>query len=350
MDKEIQRLIEMYTVASENIQELINVLVDRGLSRKAQEKLLREIQAIINQLTETAGESANSIITQAYMNGSEEAINTLLSQGVQRSAVATTVTTVIHVRAVQEIVDETFYRILENSDHMTGDAKKRIKNVVQEANRRSLIEGVSRRQATKDAVAEMNQKGITGMIAKNGAEIPAEKYMANVIQYHQRKAHVDGVVNRLVDNKRDLVYVNHVGITCPVCAIFQGRVYSVSGNDSRFPPLEQRPPYHGHCVHNVSVWTEEYMDEEEIGKAIADSNRPFEDNRTAANKKKYEEMQRETSQKNETRKQWIRYKARMPGMPDLRTFASHKARNTKKYQGWMEDFRRFGYEIKSRSN
>lgn len=187
------------------------------------------------------------------------------------------------------------------------------------------------------------------MVYKNGAVMPADKYMANVIHYHQRKAHVDGAINRMIENKQDLVYVNFVGITCEVCAKYQGRVYSISGNDKRFPKLEKRPPYHSHCVHNATPWVEEYQHEKDIKKAIKDSSRPFTDNRTERNIQKYEEIQREKSKKNETRKQWIRYKARMPDLPDLRTFASHKARNTKRYQLWMEEYRKIGHEIKDRS-
>lgn len=108
-----------------------------------------------------------------------------------------------------------------------------------------------------------------------------------------------------------------------------------------------RPPYHGHCVHNATPWVERYHDEDEIEKAINDSNRPFTDNRTELNIRKYEQLQQEKSRQNETRNQWIRYKSRMPDMPDLKTFASQKARNTKKYNEWQEDYRKIGQSIKS---
>jgi hypothetical protein len=343
-----EKLIQMYSEASFYLMGLIQVL-EEGPTKKRKEQLLRQIRELIANLSENAAQVSRDIIEDSYKAGSEVAIQQLSAQGVAKEVIEPTLKTVIHVRAVQALVDETFYRILEANDHMTEDAKNRIEEVVFQANRRSLIQGVSRRQATKDAIAEINQKGITGMVAKNGAQIPAEKYMANVIQYHQRKAHVEGVINRLIENKRDLVYVNRVGITCDHCAKYQGRVYSISGDDNRFPKLDQRPPYHGHCVHSTSAWVEDYHDELDVKKAIKDSNKPFTDSRSEANIKKYEEIQKEKSQKNETRKQWIRYKARMPDLPDLKTFASHKARNTKKYQEWMEDFRKFGVKIKKRS-
>jgi hypothetical protein len=348
MDK-AEKLIQMYSEASFYLLGLIQSL-EEGPTKKRKQQLLRQIRELIASLSENAAQISRDIIEESYEAGSTEAVKQLKAQGVAKEIIEPTLKTVIHTRAIQAMVDEVFYRILEVNDHMSSDAKERIEEAVFRANRRSLIEGVSRRQATKDALAEINQKGITGIVAKNGAEIPAEKYMANVIQYHQRKAHVEGVINRLIENKKELVYINSVGITCDHCAKYQGRVYSITGGDNRFPKLDQRPPYHGHCVHSASAWVEDYHDELEVKKAMKDSNKPFTDSRSESNIKKYEDLQKEKSKKNDARKQWIRYKARMPDLPDLKTFASQKARNTKKFQEWMEDYRKVGGEIKKRGS
>lgn len=342
-----EQLIQLYQEASLRIMELIRTLED-GPTKRRKEALLKQINEILSSLTGSAADLARDIIEESYEAGSVEALRQLVQQGIASESLEKSIKTVIHVQAIQSILDETFYSILEATDHMSQDSKQRIEEIVRRANQRSLIEGVSRRQATKDAVAELLQRDITGIIAKNGAVIPADKYMTNVIHYNQRKAHVEGSINRMVDNSQDLVYVNFVGITCEVCAKYQGRVYSISGRDERFPQLEQRPPYHGHCVHSTSAWVEDFHDELEVRKMMKDSNRPFTDNRTEKNIREYEKMQQETSKKNEVRKQWIRYKSRMPNLPDLRTFASQKARNTKLYQQWMADYREIGGEIKRR--
>ncbi|KIO60228.1 hypothetical protein B4065_0154 [Caldibacillus thermoamylovorans] len=337
-----EKLIKLYERASEELLEQIRNLED-GFSRRRKEKLLKTVLEVINKLQEESGELAKQIVEDSYKNGSDESVEEMIKQGLEE--VNNSIQSVIHEEAVQQIIDEVFYRILEATDHMSNDVKERIEEVVRRANERSLTTGLSRRQATKQAIAELTQQGITGIIYKNGARMPADKYLANVIHYFQRKAHVDGEINKMIEYDQDLVYVNFVGITCERCAQYQGRVYSISGKDKRFPQLVERPPYHGHCVHNATPWIEKYHNIADIDKAIKDSNRPFVDNRTEANIRKYERIQKEKSWSNETRKQWIRYKARMPDMPDLRTFASHKSRNTKKYQEWMEDYRKVGFEI-----
>lgn len=343
-----EELIALYAQTDQRLRDLVQALQDGNISNRRKQELFQQIDAIIAELTGNAGQGLADLIGTEYRGGAAAVVEELVAAGIAREALDVTVQAITHQRAAQAISDEAFYSILEATEHMSRDAKQRIEDAVKIANEQSLLEGVSRRQATQNAVAQVNKQGITGMVAKNGARIPADKYMAGVVQYHQRKAHVTGTENMAVQNGQDLVYVNFVGITCSLCAKYQGRVYSISGNDERFPKLDLRPPYHSHCVHSLSVWVEEFTPAAEVAQTIKDSNRPFDkDNRTEANIKRYNELQREKSRKNETRKQWIRYKATLPNdTPDLKQFASNKVRGTKKYGELQELYRKVNIEIK----
>lgn len=334
----LDKLLAVFEETSSKLLDLVRSLL--GFSGNRLSRYLKEVENIASAMQEEAVILLLQVIEESYRQGSNEAINTLKMTGLENINAKLSIG--VDRAAVQQIVDDAFYSILEATDFMTQDTKDRIESIVQEANRAALVEGQSRRIATQKAIAEATERGITGIIAKNGARIPVEKYLAGTIQYYQRKAHVDGVLNRMTQNNLDLIYVNSVGITCSRCAQYQGRVYSVSGSDKRFPPLIERPPYHAHCVHSAYPWIERYEDDEQVQRMLVESNRPFEDNRAERNIQRYTELQQEKSKKNEVRKQWIRYKSRMPDLPDLRTFASHKARNTQKYQEWMADYRAFG--------
>jgi hypothetical protein len=340
----IKKFLRLFEKASNNLLNRIREMVKPS----EEEEVINKVTEVINSLVEHSSKLLPNIIKKSYKNGSDEAINSMIKQGFKEREILQSLKSIVHKEAVQAIVDEAFYSILEATDNMSLDAKKRIREVVKIANENILNNGVSRKRAIKDAAAQLTEEQITGIVDVAGRRWPIDKYMANVIQYHQRKAHVEGSINRMIENGQDLVYVNFVGITCERCAQYQGRVYSISGNDRRFPKLDVRPPYHSHCVHSTSAWVEDYQDEDDIKQALIDSNRPFADNRTEENIRKYEQIQREKSKQNETRKQWIRYKARISDLPDLRTFASHKARNTEKYREWLEDFRKIGLEIKRR--
>ena len=343
-----EKIIALYVRADERLRELVQSLEDGSISQRRKNELLRQVEAIIAELTGQTGQQMAGMISESYHAGAAEAVTSMIRAGMASESINTTLRPLIHQRAAQAIMDEAFYSILEASDNMSADAKRRIEEAVRRANERSLLTGTSRREATHQAVAELNQQGITGIVTRNGARVPADKYMSGVIHYHQRKAHVTGTENMAIQNGIDLVYVNAVGITCEYCAKYQGRVYSISGNDPRFPKLEQRPPYHSHCVHSLTPWIEELTSPDEVQRMIEQSNRPFVDNRTEANIRRYNELQREKSRKNATRKQWIRYKAVLPDdTPDLRTFASMKARNTQSYRELQEVYRKVNAMIKA---
>jgi hypothetical protein len=328
-------LVALYTSADERLRALIQSLVSSSPTQRRKQQLLRQVEQIIAELTGQAGTQMAQLTGESYRAGASSAVSSMTQAGIAINSINETLKPLIHQRAAQAIMDEAFYSILEASDHMSADAKRRIEDVVRQANVRSLTEGVSRKQATRDAVVDLNNRGITGMVAKNGARIPVDKYMSGVVHYHQRKAHVTGQENLIVQNDLDLVYVNFVGITCEYCAVYQGRVYSISGQDKRFPKLEQRPPYHSHCVHSLSAWIEEYTPPNEVEQMVKQSNRPFADNRTEANINRYKELQRDKAKLNEDRKQFARYSAIAPDdtPKSLAAFRRMKYNNS---VGWQE--------------
>lgn len=339
---EKEKLIKLYEDASYSILDKIRDSGD-SLNQRSKLDLLNSVGNIISALQGDSVSLVLAIIEKAYKAGSKEALESMVTRGTDK--LEASFKSGIHREAVQKIVDDAFYTVLQASDYMEQDVKNRLEAIISTANRNSLVEGMSRKAATQKAVEEATQSGITGIITKNGSQVPVDKYLSSSISYYQRKAHVDGSINRMMENGQDLLYVNSVGITCPMCAQYQGRVYSISGKDKRFPPLDVRPPYHGHCVHSTSPWNEDYQTSDDIKKMLKDSNRPFEDNRTEENIEKYKKIQHKTSKKNAARKQWIQYKSRMPDLPDLKTFASQKAKNSEKYKEWAGDYKTFGKQI-----
>lgn len=338
-----EKLIALYTRAGERLLELIRTLEEGTFSRRRKERLLKEVDEILDGLTDGAALSMSELLAQAYKEGVGEAAGSMRAQGVPEEQINTALEPLIHQQAVQAIMDDSFFRILETTDNMSQDAKRRIEEVVRTATERMLTEGVSRRQATKEAIARMTEQGITGIVAKNGARIPADKYMNGVVQYNLRKAHVTGTENTAVQNGYDLVYVNYVGITCEHCARKQGRVYSLSGNDKRWPHMtdEFKPPYHSYCVHSMSVWIEEYQSPEEVARLLDISNRIGEETRSEQHIRRYKEMQAKKAQLNADRKQFERYRAIVPETPStFSAFRRMKNSDSERWHFMQLDYRR----------
>ena len=120
----------------------------------------------------------------------------------------------------------------------------------------------------------------------------------------------------------DLVEMSSHGATCSECAKYEGRVFSLTGKDSRFPVLpEQVKQYggiHTGCRHTFHPFVYGVSTSLCGGKnIIAYSNRPFVDNRTEEQRKRYEEYLQYEANLKRTELASEEYKLIVEKLPDL---------------------------------
>ena len=111
------------------------------------------------------------------------------------------------------------------------------------------------------------------------------------------------------DETHDLYYIVPRGSNCPVCSRYEGRVYSRSGKDPRFPPLYKAfgkidpdgpdsientyVSIHPNCRHALARWNEKTRTPQELAEMQEKSNQPFDiDPRTEEQVKRYKEKER----------------------------------------------------------
>ena len=111
----------------------------------------------------------------------------------------------------------------------------------------------------------------------------------------------DSVTDKINDIKRlpkysdtDLIYVFGNRICCEECAKYINRVYSISGNIDKYPSfLEYLSNSPGCCPHTEVPFYDGFSQMKDSNNNPVDpikfSNRPFVDDRTEEEKKKYEE-------------------------------------------------------------
>ena len=83
-------------------------------------------------------------------------------------------------------------------------------------------------------VTELETKGITAFVDKAGRHWSLRDYGNMAIRTTQRQAEVASV---LTADEHDLWQIVKIGSTCPLCAAYEGRVYSKSGKNPNYPPL-----------------------------------------------------------------------------------------------------------------
>lgn len=71
--------------------------------------------------------------------------------------------------------------------------------------------------------------------------------MVGRVKFHD--AHSEASLSQARNHGTDLVQISSHNTTTAICIDYEGRVYSISGDDKRFPPLDNTPPYHPNCLH-----------------------------------------------------------------------------------------------------
>lgn len=146
--------------------------------------------------------------------------------------------------------------------------------------------GIGTRKAAEQAVKDLTTKGLTGFVDKAGREWSLSNYCDMATRTTARQAEVAAILSK---DDHDLYKISNIGSTCPLCAVYEGRVYSKSGTNPNYPPLtlafgkvDPAGPddltnsylnIHPNCLHTLMKFTEYGKTEAEL-KKIRDFSNP----------------------------------------------------------------------------
>lgn len=214
------------------------------------------------------------------------------------------------------------------------------------------------------------------LLARNGYTEEAKAEQENLDAHYtssmdrMRLTNFNSVLKTANEIGTDLLFMHVLGSTCPECAKYHGRVYSISGTSKIFPPLpeivKKIGAIHPGCHHSFSPYTQNVsrIDMEYIKKThplknpkfakniITFSNRPFTDDRTDECKRAAEisRIERARAKYNKQRRDELIYQGYLKQQADyaeynwlLAHFPDHcpstatgyrrmKTQNTKNYQ------------------
>lgn len=198
--------------------------------------------------------------------------------------------------------------------------------------RRKTLQSIARNTASGagliDASAELTRdilsEGITSFVDRSGRRWELANYCAMTTRTTSRQAINIGELYD--DPDHDLYMVVNRGSTCPVCARYEGRVYSRSGKSKHYPPLAEiygqidksQPKsldnsyltIHPNCRHTLTRYTERGRSTAEIEamrrKSSFTSNPLNIDPRKQADIEQYQETERQQGIHNAALRQYRR--------------------------------------------
>ena len=360
-----QALLELYQSTERRIIREIARKRTQGYVDYAELAALRRVRRAIQQMVDGSAKYVPLAIEHEFYKGKEA------KKGYE-NALSVAGSSPERDRVMEQLVDnlmgevqemaQTAYQSAEAQIYLTGRTDPGVY-------RQSVLRGAIAAQAegrgslssVEQVMQSLQQAGITAFVDKAGREWSLSAYGSMAVRTTVRQAQVSAI---LTADDHDLWKIKEIGSTCPLCAVYEGRIYSKSGMNPNYPPLaaafgKMDPAgsndlsntflnIHPSCQHSLVKWTEDYKTDEEIRQAREfssfETNPKTNDPRTEKQIEAYRNKERQRAAYRRDLDQFERYtKAGVEDFPkSMETFLRHKQKDDEKYKAWMAEYRKRG--------
>lgn len=255
-------------------QDITELLTTDGSARTANElneKLSQALNAAVSYLSKVNRDFTEKELPKAFQEGKDrikdppkvsakEAAEILEKQGFKY--------------AKNSFSRDTYIEI-QTATKSAGDGlKSRVNSIIKDLHKTGQDSVYNVQQAIAKDLA---QHGIFTVTYSNGAKQSLHSYAAMAARSARIESVNIGEIGRALQSGTDLVKMTEMPQCCKLCSAYQGKVYSISGKDKRFPALFKTVLKNGYalphpnCRHEFIPWHEEIEDPADVEKAIKDS-------------------------------------------------------------------------------
>ena len=351
-------LIGIYREAQTRLAEIVTGNYGAG-TRTYYNSVLKQLERLMKQLEAETGQYISTEIPRQYKKALDDTYAYFKRNNLQMKR--PDMFSHIHSDAVSELANEMRYHINQGISIAGRRVMRYLDTARDNALRQAGLRSAALKAAAGQTVADM-QKDLMQRLANDGFltvqygtgkrayQVGLDSYAAMVARSTTREAGNLARENQLTENGYDLMMMTEHYPTCEACAVLQGRVYSISGRDKRFPPLSRAFPsgyrnVHPNCRHVMTYWIEEMQSPEEIKAALARSNAPFTDNRSDEEIALYSKQQADSRRMRADRSQFERYRQRLgeDAPKSFHTFRRIKNADGQKWKEMQEKYRNYLY-------
>lgn len=351
-------LIGIYREAQTRLAEIITGNYGAG-TKTYYNSVLKQLERLMKQLEAETGQYISTEIPRQYKKALDDTYAYFKRNNLQMKR--PDMFSHIHSDAVSELANEMRYHINQGISIAGRRVMRYLDTAKDNALRQAGLRSAALKAAAGQTVADM-QKDLMQRLANDGFltvqygtgkrayQVGLDSYTAMVARSTTREAGNLARENQLTENGYDLMMMTEHYPTCEACAVLQGRVYSISGRDKRFPPLSRAFPsgyrnVHPNCRHVMTYWIEEMQSPEEIRAALARSNAPFTDNRSDEEIALYSKQQADSRRMRADRSQFERYRQRLgeDAPKSFHTFRRIKNADGQRWKEMQEKYRNYLY-------
>lgn len=272
--QKVQELIAVYEKAEKNLISLIAEKEAKGNVTTYQKEMLESIRQELKILNDYVQENMEDIIRNSYQQGIDETYEQFRQENIDISRSAG------NSEIINNLVDNTTGNMVDANNFVGRRIEDAVREAALDATAQRMAQGEGLRFMQSLVKSNLLNLGMDAIVDKNGRPMSITNYAKMVARTTPREAVNVGKVQQMESMKKDLVKIDTTNTTCPICAIYQGRVYSISGKDKRFPWLKKvagfRSGYHTihpNCTHVLMPYIERF--DADVDQTIKNSNRAF---------------------------------------------------------------------------
>ena len=266
---------ELYLLYRQGFEKVLAILLqkqNKGKYAEREKAILADINKILREIEVETDNFSKNKIAETYQASRADVFGALAINapktlaGVDKRA----------IRELKNIFDNQIYDGI-------SQVKRNINKTVQKIAIAQKISGGKTREKVSEAVKILNSQNIFTFEDKLGRSYNLASYAEMAIKTIQTSAVNKAVFTACDTIDDDLVKMSSHITSCPLCAMYQGRIYSRSGKDKRYPPLStindgavvRYSILHPFCRHRFTAYIEEFDDNFEENRKL--SNQPFVD-------------------------------------------------------------------------
>lgn len=306
-EKHIQALVNLYRQGFVNVLNTLLQKQAKGQYTVFAKDQLKNVLDILAQLDAETAQWIQQVIPRIYQENHTQVLSFINKMGMQRKIRPAFAQ--VHQRAI-DVIAQNMY---DNLRQATQYAGRRIQDEYRRAGIDAMgekyTEGLTWRDTAQRVQDRLLTQGLTGFKDSIGREWRLDSYAQMVARTTSREIATVATLNTCQEADIDLVQISSHWPTCEICAPLQGKVFSISGKDERYPLLtpEYMTPFHPNCLHVTTPYVREF--DPQADKTQRHSNTPLDkDTRSKAEKQAYRnEMDKVTIARNRKRAREILY-------------------------------------------
>ena len=256
-DANIQSLLK----TMEELDSTTRQAVLDGIGRRLTQAGKADIVKKINQLIQTTDPAVKKWIAQAIPNSyivglkqTDKELNRKV-KNITPEDLKTLKDLSVHADAVNALMSDAYLDFANGMNGLARGAERQLSEAFKLQARAKItanvLSGSDIRATKKDIINLLGDKGFSVLTDRGGNTWTLKRYSEMLARTHTMRSFNDGTINRASQFGVDLVQISIHSGACPICTPYEGKIYSLSGNNTKYPRYNIGLPIHPNCKHRL---------------------------------------------------------------------------------------------------